>query len=138
MKRIGCRALLVASVAAFVAQACADWNVAEDEFCAKNPALCHADSGTSKADAGTEDDAGTIDDAGMNDDAGVHSDGGQSADAGMPGDGGLQLLTPQIAGGATRMTGGGFTLDAQLGFPVEQKSTTGGGLTLEPAPANKP
>jgi hypothetical protein len=58
--------------------------------------------------------------------------GGTGADAGA----GRTAL--QLAGGAGRMSGGGLTLDAQLGLPLQQATRSDAGDTLEPNPAIRP
>ena len=75
------------------------------------------------------------------DDAGVRDDAPR--DSAPPDDAPVDATSAprkgvDITNAAGRVTGGGFTVDVQLGHPIPQRPVTGGGFTVEGGAAIKP
>ncbi len=83
---------------------------------------------TTKNDAGTGGDAGDTIDASTNPaDAGIDSGTQPSGRSGN-----------DLTNSGARVSGGGYTVDVQLGHPFAQGPASGGGTTVEGGAAIKP
>ncbi len=92
--------------------------------------------------AGACGGGGQIHDARPPEDGAPVTDAAPAIDSATPADAGVDAATARpgsdVSSAAGRMTGGGYTLDVQVGLPVDQRPASGGGHSFEGGAVIKP